>query len=97
MDRQFDFTTGPSKIFVESTNTAMMPGLLVTAFHSGEDTLVFAFQIHHAKQLARVLLKHIEEYEKQFGPVDGRLPTEPMPSPINLADGTGKGGSTNQT
>lgn len=91
MEKQFDFSGGPEKIFVESTNTAMMPGALVTAFHSGGKSHVFVFQVHHAKQLARVLLQNIEAYEKQFGPVDGRLPNEPMHSPIQIQGKTGDG------
>lgn len=84
MERQFDFNKGPDKIFVDATNTAMMPGMLVTALHSGSEAHVFVFQIHHAKQFARILQQNVDAYEKQFGPVDGRLPNEPMQSPIQI-------------
>lgn len=91
MERHFDFNTGPDKIFVDATNTAMMPGALVTALHSGSEAHVFVFQIHHAKQFARILMQNVEAYEKQFGPVDGRLPNEPMQSPIQIEGKTGEG------
>ena len=82
MPPQFDFNGGPDKIFVDSTNTAFGKGTLVTHFRSGEQHHVFLFEIAHAKQYARVLLQNIEAYEKQYGQVDGRLPTEPMPTPF---------------
>lgn len=86
MPRQFDFTSGPDKIFVEATNTALGPGRLLLAMHSGEKTHVFVFDINHAKQLGRILIQNIEHYEKHFGAVDGRLPTEPMPTPFQYPD-----------
>lgn len=86
MPPQFDFNTGPEKIFVESTNTAFGPGKLVTHFRSGEKHFVFMFDITHAKQYARILMQNIEAYEKQYGEVDGRLPTEPMPTPFQYPD-----------
>ncbi len=82
MPPQFDFNTGPDKIFVESTNTAFGNGTLVTNFRSGLQNHVFIFEIAHAKQYARVLQQNIEAYEKQHGPVDGRLPSEPLPTPF---------------
>jgi hypothetical protein len=33
-------------------------------------------------------MQNIEAYEKQFGPVDGRLPNEPMQSPIQIQGNT---------
>ncbi len=86
MPRQFDFTNGPDKIFVEATNTAIGPGRLLLAMHSGENAHVFVFDINHAKQLSRLLTQNVEHYEKQFGPVDGRLPTEPLPTPFKYND-----------
>ena len=86
MPPQFDFNTGPDKIFVDSTNTAFGKGTLVTQLRSGDQHHVFIFEIAHAKQFARVLQQNIEAYEKQYGPVDGRLPTEPMPTPFQYPD-----------
>lgn len=91
MPRQFDFNSGPDKIFVEATNTAFGPGRLLMAFHSGTQDHVFVFDIQHAKQIARVLTQNIEQYEKQFGAVDGRLPTESLPTPFQYPND--KGGS----
>lgn len=91
MPPQFDFNTGPEKIFVDATNTAFGKGVLLMRFRSGDQNRVFMFEIGHAKQLARILSQNIEAYERQFGPVDGRLPTEPVPSPFQSAKGSGSG------
>ncbi len=87
MPKQFDFNGGPDKIFVDATNTAIAPGMLITTFHSGDEQHVFVFQIDHAKQLTRILQQNIEVYEKQYGKVDGRLPTEPMETPFKYPEG----------
>ncbi len=88
---QFDFNTGAQKVFVDSTNTATGPGKLLTHFRSGDEHFVFVFDIAHAKQYARILTQSVEAYEKQFGAVDGRLPSEPMPSPFQYPKEGGTG------
>lgn len=69
-----------NKAFVNSSKEMFNLALL-----SGGELSAFIFTPDHAKQLLNLLTKKVEEYEKEFGPLEGRLPSDPMRSPIDLS------------
>lgn len=56
----------------------------VLGFQSGGELGAYVVTPDHAKQIWRLLGQHLEGYEKQYGPLEGRLPSDPQPSPIQV-------------
>ena len=55
--------------------------------HSGGESSAFVLLPDHAKQLSRLLTQKIDEYEKEFGVLEGRLPSDLQPSPLKMGGG----------
>lgn len=58
--------------------------VFVLGLQSGGETGAYVITPDHAKQIWRLLGQHLENYEKQFGTLEGRLPSDPQPSPIQV-------------
>lgn len=65
------------QIFVNTSRDVFLLG-----FRSGGEVTAFVITPDHAKQLTRLLAAKVAEYEAAYGPLEGRLPTEPTPSPL---------------
>lgn len=84
MEQPFDFDAGPSKIFVDKAHMRILNGLLNISMQSGEDIYTYILPLPLAKQISRAIAAQIEEIEKRNGvTIEGRLPNEPMLSPID--------------
>lgn len=80
----FDFDAGPGKVFVDKAHLRIINGLLNITMQSGEELFTYILPLPLAKQIARAVSMQIEEIEKKNGVViEGRLPNEPMLSPLN--------------
>jgi hypothetical protein len=80
----FDFDAGPAKVFVDKAHLRIINGLLNVTMQSGEELFTYILPLPLAKQISRAVQMQIEEIEKKNGVViEGRLPNEPMLSPIN--------------
>lgn len=87
MEPQFDFNRGPEKVFVEKVHVRIVNGLLHFALESGEKVHMYTTNLVLGKRFSRILAQQIEEIEKKNNIViDGRLPHEPMPSPLSVQD-----------
>lgn len=83
MPPEFDFSQGPGKIFVETVHARIINGLLHMTLQSGEELYPFLFPLEVTKKLSRALAQQIQEIEaKNDIEIDGRLPHEPMLSPL---------------
>lgn len=83
MEPQFDFSKEGDKIFIEGFHARIINGLLHIVFTSGETKHAFTLPLDLTKKLSRGLAAQVEEIEKKNNIViDGRLPNEPMVSPI---------------
>ncbi len=83
MEQQYDFAKGGDKIFIEGFHARIVNGLLQIVFTSGEKKHAFTLPLDLTKKLSRGLAAQVEEIEKKNNIViDGRLPNEPMVSPI---------------
>ena len=83
MEPDFNFSTGPEKVFVEGFHARILNGLLHIVFRSAEKTYSFVLPLDLTKKLSRGLAAQVDEIEKKNNIViDGRLPNEPMVSPI---------------
>jgi len=90
MEQPFDFDTGPQKVFVDKSHIRIINGLLHVTMQSGTKLATFLLPLPLAKQVARAISMQIEEIEQKTGmKFDGRLPNEPMLSPINTDDAKG--------
>lgn len=83
MEPQFDFSKEGNKIFIEGFHARIINGLLHIVFTSGNKKHAFTLPLDLTKKLSRGLAVQVEEIEKKNNIViDGRLPNEPMVSPI---------------
>ena len=83
METEFNFNEGPAKTFVDGFHARIINGLLHIVFTSADEEYFFVLPLDLTKKLSRGLLSQIEEIEKKNNIViDGRLPNEPMVSPI---------------
>lgn len=73
----------PVQKFCNSTNL-VFNDMFALILRSGGDVSMFVFTPDHMKQLARFINKKVAEYEELNGELEGRLPTEPMRSPIDM-------------
>jgi hypothetical protein len=84
MEQPFDFDTGPQKMFVDKAHLRIINGLLNITMQSGQKLSTYILPLPLAKQISRAVQLQIEEIEKKNGVViEGRLPNEPMLSPLN--------------
>src|SRR5882724_6901416 len=87
MEPPFDFDAGPGKVFVDKAHLRIINGLLNITMQSGEELFTYIVPLPLAKQISRAVQLQIEEIEKKNGVViEGRLPNEPMLSPLNTPD-----------
>ncbi len=85
MQGDFDFAKGPGKAFIEGVHVRIINGLLNITLQSGESYYPFLATLDIAKKLSRALSLQVGEIEvKNKIEIDGRLPHEPMPSPIQI-------------
>ena len=83
MEPAFNFSAGGEKVFIEGFNVRIINGLLHVVFRSAEKQYAFVLPLDLTKKLSRSLAQQVEEIEKKNNIViDGRLPNEPMVSPI---------------
>lgn len=93
MDPVFDFHKGPEKVFIEKVHVRIINGLLHFALESGDTLHSFTSDLVLAKRFSRILAQQVEEIEKKNNIViDGRLPHEPMRSPLSVSDVQGGSG-----
>jgi hypothetical protein len=84
METQFDFDLGPEKVFIDRAHMRIVNGLLNLTVQSGQKLYSYVLPLPLAKQISRAIAAQIEEIEKKNGVViEGRLPNEPMLSPID--------------
>jgi hypothetical protein len=74
----------PVHKYCESVKVASTKDVFVLGFQSGGELGAYVVTPDHAKQIWRLLGQHIGEYEKANGTLEGRLPTDPQPSPIQV-------------
>lgn len=87
-DKPFDFDAGPKKVFVDKAHMRILNGLLNLTVQSGTQLYTYILPLPLAKQISRAIALQVEEIEKKSGVVfEGRLPNEPMLSPINPNEG----------
>ncbi len=85
MEPEFNFSTGREKVFVEGFHARIIHGLLHIVFKSAEKSYSFVLPLDLTKKLSRGLAKQVEEIEKKNNiTIDGRLPNEPMVSPLQM-------------
>ena len=83
MEPDFNFSTGPEKVFIEGFHARILNGILHVILRSADTTYSFVLPLDLTKKLSRGLAAQVEEIEKKNNIViDGRLPNEPMVSPI---------------
>lgn len=83
MEPDFNFNEGPAKTFVGGFHARIINGLLNIVFTSADEEYSFVLPLDLTKKLSRGLAAQVDEIEKKNNIViDGRLPNEPMVSPI---------------
>ena len=83
MEPDFNFSQGPQKVFIEGFHARILNGILHIVFKSADKAYSFVLPLDLTKKLSRGLAAQVEEIEKKNNIViDGRLPNEPMVSPI---------------
>ena len=92
MEPDFNFSTGPQKVFIEGFHARIINGILHIVFKSADESYSFVLPLDLTKKLSRGLAAQVEEIEKKNNIViDGRLPNEPMVSPIQAKIVEGEG------
>lgn len=74
----------PVHKYCESVKVASTKDVFVLGLQSGGETGAYVVTPDHAKQIWRLLGQNLEAYEKQYGSLEGRLPSDPQPSPIQV-------------
>ncbi len=83
MEPEYDFSKGGNKTFIEGFHARIINGLLHIVLTSGDKSHAFTLPLDLTKKLSRGLAAQVEEIEKKNNIfIDGRLPNEPMVSPI---------------
>ncbi len=81
----FNFSTGPEKVFIEGFHARIINGLLHIVFKSADESYSYVLPLDLTKKLSRGLAQQVNEIEtKNNIVIDGRLPNEPMRSPLQL-------------
>lgn len=73
----------PVHKYLEHTNLFKGNGMFTFLLRSGGDNQVYVMTPDHAKQIGKLFTKNVEEWEKEYGPLVGRLSHEPMISPVD--------------
>ena len=76
----------PARTFCERITVSMSRDVCLLGLHSGGDISAFILTPDHAKQLSRLLQQKVTEYESAFGVLQGKLPSDPTPSPLQIKD-----------
>ncbi len=85
MENDFNFSSGPEKVFIEGFHARIINGLLHIVFKSAEESYSFVLPLDLTKKLSRGLAHQVLEIEaKNNIIIDGRLPNEPMKSPLQI-------------
>ena len=85
MEPDFNFSEGPQKVFIEGFHARIINGILHIVFKSADEMYSFVLPLDLTKKLSRGLAQQVEEIEnKENIFIQGRLPDEPMPSPLQL-------------
>ncbi len=85
MEPDFNFSQGPEKVFIEGFHARIINGILHIMFKSADTSYSFVLPLDLTKKLSRGLAAQVEEIEKKNNIViDGRLPNEPMKSPLQI-------------
>lgn len=79
----------PVHKWLDHTNLFVGGGMFTFLLRSGGDFQIYVMSPDHTKQIAKLFTKKVEEYEKENGPLIGRLSDEPMESPIRMNPGDG--------
>jgi hypothetical protein len=79
-----DLEGEPVHKYLDHTNLFPGIGIFTFVLRSGGDFQVYIMNPDHAKQIAKLFTKRVEEYEKEYGPLVGRLQDEPMMSPVKM-------------
>ncbi len=74
----------PAHKFCEKITVASSKDVFLMGMHSGGQTSAFVLTPDHAKQLSRLLQQKVVEYETAHGALEGRLPSDPTPSPLQI-------------
>lgn len=83
MEQDFNFSQGPQKVYIEGFHARIINGLLHIVFTSADESFSFVLPLDLTKKLSRGLAQQVAEIEEKNNIViDGRLPNEPMISPI---------------
>ena len=74
----------PAHKFCERVVVASSKDIFLFGMHSGGEVSAFVLTPDHAKQLSRLLQQKVTEYESVNGALEGRLPSDPTPSPLQV-------------
>ncbi|MEK9177141.1 MAG: hypothetical protein AAB923_02485 [Patescibacteria group bacterium] len=74
----------PPHKFCEKITIATSRDVFLMGMHSGGEVSAFVLTPDHAKQLSRLLHQKVAEYEGAHGVLEGRLPSDPTPSPLQI-------------
>jgi hypothetical protein len=74
----------PAHKFCEKITIATSRDVFLLGMHSGGEISGFVLTPDHAKQLSRLLQQKVTEYESAYGTLEGRLPSDPTPSPLQI-------------
>ena len=74
----------PVHKFCERVLIAQSKDLFLFGMHSGGELSAFVLTPDHAKQLLRALQTEINKHEAVHGVLEGRLPSDPLLSPIQV-------------
>ena len=81
--KKVDFNQLPKK-FGDGAIGAFNKDVFYFGITSGINIDVFATTPHVMKDIAQFFMKHVDNYEKQFGVIDMTVP--PIPSPLQSSD-----------
>jgi len=74
----------PVHKFCERVLIAQSKDLFLFGMHSGGELSAYVLTPDHAKQLLRALQTEINKHESAHGVLEGRLPSDPLLSPIQV-------------
>lgn len=93
MSLPFDFTKGPSKIYIDRFDFRVMNGQMHLHVKSSDVSHVFVMDLSFAKKLSKGMGQQVQQIEKETNVTfDDRLDNEPMVSSIQAekVDGGGQ-------
>jgi len=94
MEKEFDWTKVPEKIFVDSMSIRVINGLMHVAIQSGESMQCYLLPLPLAKLIGKAISKQVHEIEEKNNiQFTDRRPDEPMLSPWTSEKQEGGDGS----